>query len=135
MSFSEINITEEECKKFLIDLRWGGTPTCPKCGDKKPYFMHSRGHYRCSERICKKEFSITSGTVFNSINLSLALWFYVAYLLKNDEKLTSIKLSEIIGTQQTTAWKMMNKIKMAIKYEEDNRKIIEDISLFISSKL
>ena len=29
--------TEDKCREFLINQRWGGVPTCPYCGSQKSY--------------------------------------------------------------------------------------------------
>ncbi len=134
MSPQKINITEEECKIFLSDLKWGGKPTCPSCGKDSPYLM-ARGNYRCSRNICKKDFSITSNTVFGSLKLPLCTWFYASFLFCEDKNLTSTKLAEIINVQQRTAWNMLNKFKIANKYEENNKNIIKMASEFTASRL
>ena len=68
--------TEEKCRDFLVDLRWEGQPTCqdPGCGNKyMNYYLTSRDIWKCSK--CKKQFSITKGTIFESSNLPLTTWF------------------------------------------------------------
>ena len=55
--------TEEKCAEFLIEQRWHGEITCPKCGTigVKIYKLAS-GRLKCA--VVVKPFTVRVGTVF-----------------------------------------------------------------------
>lgn len=60
-----------ECARVLLELvRWGDPirPICPKCGKGRPLEIYTRQIYRC--RSCQKQFTVTSGTVFDRHKLT-----------------------------------------------------------------
>lgn len=60
--------TEEICKEFLAQQRWGGDVVCPICG-KHHCKQRFDGRYRCDR--CKHNFSVISGTIFENTKVSL----------------------------------------------------------------
>ena len=69
--------TEEICKEFLAQQRWGGDVVCPICG-KHHCKQRFDGRYRCDR--CKHNFSVISGTIFENTKVSLRKWFIAMYL-------------------------------------------------------
>ena len=70
--------TEEICKEFLAQQRWGGDVVCPICG-KHHCKQRFDGRYRCDR--CKHNFSVISGTIFENTKVSLRKWSIAMYLL------------------------------------------------------
>ena len=70
--------TEEICKEFLAQQRWGGDVVCLICG-KHHCKQRFDGRYRCDR--CKHNFSVISGTIFENTKVSLRKWFIAMYLL------------------------------------------------------
>ena len=70
--------TEEICKEFLAQQRWGGDVVCPICG-KHHCKQRFDGRYRCDR--CKHNFSVISCTIFENTKVSLRKWFIAMYLL------------------------------------------------------
>ena len=70
--------TEEICKEFLAQQRWGDDVVCPICG-KHHCKQRFDGRYRCDR--CKHNFSVISGTIFENTKVSLRKWFIAMYLL------------------------------------------------------
>lgn len=57
---------EDVCRKHMEDMRWGGAPFCPHCNSTKPYKLKDFKTYRCSNKSCRKDFTVTVGTVFEN---------------------------------------------------------------------
>lgn len=100
------------CREYLEQLIWKGNPTCPHCGQNKPYKLKDQKTYRCSNKECKKDFTVTVGTVFEGSNVPLSKWFVAIYLATNHKKgISSIQLSKDISVTQRTAWFMLHRMK------------------------
>ena len=52
---------ERSCWQYLMDIRWPEGYVCEHCQSAK-WWLISKHKLHCSE--CEKEFSITSGTIF-----------------------------------------------------------------------
>ena len=66
-------LTEEQCRAALLRLRWPDGFVCPCCGHRGHCVLAGRGLYQCNR--CKKQTSLTAGTIFHAIKLPLTLWF------------------------------------------------------------
>ncbi len=66
-------MSDAEAEKDFAKVRWpqtNGAPVCPSCGGLNAYdCRRATGALRFECRECKKEFSITSGTLFASHKL------------------------------------------------------------------
>lgn len=111
--------SEELCNQFLIDKFWGGKPTCDACRNNEGnHKLKTRKEFVCAK--CNKQFSLTKGTIFERTRLPLRKWFKAIYLLNVDKGgISSILLAKYIGVQQKTAWLMLQKIRDAMKTEND----------------
>ncbi len=64
--------TNDICKKFLAEQRWGTTVICPYCGSVH-VCKRGDGRFKCSD--CNSSFSVTVGTIFHNSNIQLRKWF------------------------------------------------------------
>ncbi len=90
---------------------------CPRCGglDRITTVKGGRaGLRRCGP--CKRQFTVTVGTVFESSHVKLNLWLQAAYLLCSSKKgISSQQLMRILDVQYKTAWFMTHRLREAIK--------------------
>lgn len=106
--------TEESCIEALIKIRWPKGYFCPNCSCNKAYFIASRNLYQCSN--CNHQTSITAGTIFHSTKLPLIMWFWAIYLTATDKGgISALRLAKQLGVSWPTAWKMLRKIREAMK--------------------
>ena len=106
---------EDVCKDFLIQQRWNGNPTCPHCGSIKAPYITNRG-YKCSEKLCNKKFSVTTGTIFENTKIKLSLWYAAIYIASAHKKgISSHQLSRDLGCTQKTAWHMLHRIREGMR--------------------
>lgn len=111
--------TEEKCRQYLADIIWpGGKPVCPHCGNTEKIYKFSNGiHYKCGD--CKKRFTVTVKTIFESSKLPLRKWFFAIYLNACHKKgLSSIQLGKDAGVTQATAWFMLQRIRATYEQED-----------------
>ena len=77
MSFKEFRQrfqTEEACEEFLFEQRWPEGFVCTKCGGHGCYRLRGRREYVC--RQCRRQSSVTAGTVMHHTHLPLTVWFW-----------------------------------------------------------
>jgi len=103
---------QAKCIEYLESVFW-------RTGVRSPFDITSKvykckeGRYRCKNT--KKYFNVRTGTIFDDTKLPLQKWFLAIYLLAVDKKgISSYQLAEKLNITQTTAWKMMHKIRMAM---------------------
>lgn len=116
---------EERAYATFCEIRWpetGGEPICPACGHLDAYKITSRRKFEC--KACKKQFSVTSGTIFASRKLDFTDLLAAICILANCAKgLSSLQLSRDLGVQYKTAFVLAHKIREAISRETKNAKV------------
>lgn len=111
--------TEDKCREFLMQVRWNGTPVCHHCqNDRVNYYLSTRKIFKCSS--CKKQFSVTQGTIFERSKVPLTKWFKAMYYFTNGKRgVSSIQLGKWLGVKQHTAWFMQHRLREALKDENN----------------
>jgi len=105
--------TEREARAYIEQCRWHGHPTCPTCGSTSRIQVRKvEGYYRCL--VCKRDFTVRTGTMFERSHVPLDKWLYAIYLLGTARKgVSSLQLSKEIGVTQKTAWFMLARLRKA----------------------
>lgn len=98
-------------KEIFHKMRWKDGFACPKCGSTKVYTRD--GQHHCSD--CYNIFTDTSGTIFHSSKLPadkilMAIYFFMS----NTRGISSYQLARHIGVTQTTAWRLLTKMRESI---------------------
>src|SRR3954465_13007319 len=78
-AFRERFGTEAACREALFATRWREGLTCPACGHRGFCALRTRKVFQCNR--CKKQLSLTAGTVFQDTKLPLTAWFAAIYHL------------------------------------------------------
>ena len=93
---------EAKCREYLANLRWPCGFVCPKCGCRHAYLL-SNGRYQCAE--CRRQTSVTSGTVLHKSHMPLTQWFLAFYFVSQDKRgISATALMSMLGTTYKTAW-------------------------------
>ena len=109
--------TEEACRKALFDMRWREGLACPACGGRSFCELRARKVFQCNR--CKRQVSLTAGTVFQDTKLPLATWFAAIYhLTQGKNGISSIELGRRLGVKQGTAWLIKHKLMRAMADRE-----------------
>src|SRR5689334_19771326 len=105
--------TEEACRTALFTMRWREGLTCPGCGHRGFCQLKTRKVLQCNR--CKKQLSLTAGTVFQDSKLPLTTWFAAIYhLTQSKGGISSIELARRLGVRQPTAWLVKHKLMRAM---------------------
>jgi transposase-like protein len=116
--------TEENCLDYIEKMRWpNGEIGCVHCGvvnvskiTREAGKNKRTRIYQCLEKECGKQFSATSGTIFNDTHLSLTKWFMAIALICEAKKGISAKQVERhLGVNYRTAWHLCHRIREAMK--------------------
>src|SRR5689334_789890 len=117
VEFRERFGTEEACRKALFAMRWREGLTCPACGGRGFCALTTRKVFRCNR--CKRQVSLTAGTVFQDTKLPLTTWFQAIYhLTQSKGGISSIELGRRLGVKQGTAWLMKHKLMRVMAERE-----------------
>jgi transposase-like protein len=103
--------TEEQCIAHLAGLRWPGGFVCADCGGREAWRLKARPRvHECGA--CRRQESVTAGTVFHRTRTPLPKWFLAAYLMGRDKRGVSAKfLQRELGVAYQTAWTMAHKLR------------------------
>lgn len=132
--------TEEDARKFFEQIRWPDGIVCVKCGNKgEPYRIKRKSEkreiLRC--KACKKEFSVTTGTVYEDSHIPLLTWLRASILLASSKKgISSHQLNRMLGITQKSAWFMAHRLRFAFKDKPSTKLkgIIEADETYIGGK-
>jgi len=105
--------TEEDCRTYLVRLRWPKGFCCAHC-DHKQAWIRKRGSLRCGK--CRKEMSVTSGTIFQDSKIPLRLWFRAIWWITNQKSgVSALGLQRLLGMgSYRTAWICLHKLRRAM---------------------
>jgi transposase-like protein len=105
--------TAEQCSAHLARVRWPAGFVCPACGCGRATFIATRGLHQCAD--CRRQTSITAGTIFHKSRVGLDKWFWALYRLAQDKKgCSAMLLSKELDVSYPTAWLMGHKIRQAM---------------------
>src|ERR1700680_2147268 len=112
-------MTDGEAEMAFKMIRWAdtnGAPVCPSCGSVEAYeARRPNGALRFRCKGCKKDFSITSGTLFASHKLPLRGYLAAVAVFCNEVKGKSmLALSRDLGVQYKTAFVLAHKLREAM---------------------
>src|SRR5262245_18558680 len=99
---------ENAAREHLEATLWPNGPTCPHCGNADPARItrlqgdaHRAGLLTCRE--CRKQFSVTVGTVFERSHVPLNKWLLATDLLASSKKgISSHQLHRMLGVTYKT---------------------------------
>ena len=104
--------TDEKCRLSLEQQRWGNTPACCFCGSTNCTRIKDGKRFQCNEKECRKQFSVTVGTVAENTKVPLTKWFLAMYILSNHSKgISSLQLAGWLDVTQKTAWFLNHRIR------------------------
>jgi transposase-like protein len=105
---------DQVCREYLAEKLWNGKPVCPHCGNEEIYNFSDGRRYKC--KTCKKQFTVTVGTIFEGSHIKLQKWFMAIYLLTAHKKgISSLQLSRDLNITQKSAWYMCHRLRYAFK--------------------
>lgn len=113
IDFQDMFPTEKACEAYLHAVRWPEGFVCPKCLHTENWELGS-GLLRCKG--CKRDISLTAGTIFQDSHLPLRLWFQALwYVVCQKQGVSALALKSILGLgSYETAWVWLHKLRRAM---------------------
>jgi transposase-like protein len=109
----------DKAREYLEALRWPDGAICPHCGCIGAHYAlrgkaHRPGLMKCKD--CRKQFSVTVGTVFERSKIPLNKWLMAVHLMCASKKaISSHQIHRMLGVTYKSAWFMTHRIREAMK--------------------
>ena len=114
--------TDKQCRAYLEEIRWPDGPVCPHCKIPEPYRITRKTRtknridslYKC--RACRRQFTVTVGTIFEGSKIPIRKWFAAIYTMcafKRGVSAPQIKIQAKVTYK--SAWSMCYRIREAMR--------------------
>ena len=128
--------SDEQCREFLVAMRWPDGIRCPKCGSREePYRCQRKTpsrnktgfFYRC--RDCRRQFTATVGTIFEDSKIPLSKWLAALFLMCSSKKgISAHQLYRMLDLgSYRAAWFMAHRIREAMREKGLLPPLAEDV--------
>lgn len=105
--------TEADCLAYLEKIRWPDGFCCPHCKHGEAG-RTVRGLWQC--RKCRRQVSVTAGTIFQDTRKPLRQWFQAVWHVTNQKHgVSALGLQRALGLgSYPTAWNWLHKLRRAM---------------------
>ena len=131
-SLSREIITEADAYLYLENLRWHGTPVCPKCASTEVHYVEptngvsrtTAGGAQSERRVwrcypCRKQFSVLTGTMMHATKISIRTWVMVIFeMCSSKNGVAAREIERKYGLTARTAWHMLHRIREAMSHDD-----------------
>lgn len=101
LEFAERFKTDEDCKKYLSEIKWEDGYICRKCGHTK--YQERKNHSRTCN-YCSDTESPTANTLFHKVKFGLRKAFFMCFEMATTTKsLSASQMSVRYGVRESTA--------------------------------
>jgi transposase-like protein len=109
--------SDDDCKKYLSEIKWSEKYVCRKCGHTKSQI---RKDYSRTCNICSDTESATANTLFHKVKFGLQKAFFICFEMATTTKsLSSSQTGVRFGIREITARMFMQKVRQAMKSSEN----------------
>lgn len=136
---------KDAARKHLEAVRWPDGAVCPHCGcvgnSSRIKGKSARpGLWFCGD--CRKQFTVTVGTLFERSKVPLNKWVLAVHLMASSKKgISAHQIHRMLGVTYKTAWFMCHRIREAMRPGADfgplggEGKTVEADETFVGGKL
>ncbi len=109
--------SNEAAREFLEKLRWPLGAVCSHCSTTNhAYKTKKLGWYRCASKECRKDFTVTTGTVMERSHIDLNKWLMAFYLMSSSKKgVSAHQIHRALSLDYKSAWFMCHRIREAMR--------------------
>ena len=113
MEFQDMFPTDQACFEYLCMVKWPNGFECPYCHNNEAWKM-KRFILRCKK--CKRDASVTAGTMFQDRHLPLRLIFQaIWYVVCQKQGVSALGLQGILGLgSYRIVWSWLHKLRRAM---------------------
>ena len=108
----------EAARTWLEGQRWPDGPVCSHCGTVNHAYGNKAkpGYFRCAEKECRKDFTVTTGTLMERSHIALNKWLMAFYLMCSSKKgVSAHQLHRALNIDYKSAWFMGHRIREAMR--------------------
>lgn len=123
-------MSEADARAMLERIRWPEGVKCIYCGSENVGTVKAKGKvytradgservvparhlYKC--RACRKQFSVTKGTIFEDSKIPLTVWITVMYRMCSSKRgISAHQIHREMGLNYEAAWFMIHRIRWAM---------------------
>jgi transposase-like protein len=113
----------DTARAFFEKQRWPDGAVCPFCGlIGEAYRLKAKpdskspvrpGVWKCKG--CRKQFTVTKGTIFEDSHIPLNIWLMTIHLLCSSKKgVSAHQIHRMLGVTYKTAWFMVHRLRYAV---------------------
>jgi transposase-like protein len=116
--FAEPHFQNDDAARAMLEsILWPDGPVCPHCGVVDHAYATKRaGVYRCAEKGCRKDFSVTMKTVMERSKIALHKWLQGFHLMTSSKKgVSAHQLHRTLQITYEAAWFMAHRIREAMR--------------------
>lgn len=114
---------ETKAREWLEKRVWPQGPVCPHCGCCDPSSItelkgkaHRPGLYQCNESVCREQFTVTVGTVFERSKIPLTKWLAALFLMTASKKgISAHQAHRMLGISYKSTWFLMHRLREAMR--------------------
>ena len=109
---------DERGSQVLEAILWPDGPVCPHCGVIDHAYATKRpGVYRCAEKECRKDFTVTMKTVMERSHIALHKWLQAFHLMCSPARkaFRAHQLHRTLDITYEAAWFMAHRIREAMR--------------------
>lgn len=121
---------EDKAYETFCKLRWpttDGAPVCPHCGSLEHYST-ARRRFACKG--CRRQFSVTSGTMLASRKMKFVDLLAAICIIGNAAKgISALQLARDLDCQHKTAFVLAHKIREAIASEAKGMSLFGEVEI------
>ena len=125
-------MSEDEAREVFEKLRWSdtdGEPVCSNCGCTESYVINTytpsgkpTRRYKC--KACRKQYTVTSGTIFASHKLELRDYLLATIIFVNAVKgISASQMSRALRCQYKTAFVLIHKLRASLMDNQSETKL------------
>jgi transposase-like protein len=140
-----VNLNEDQAREMVEKIRWADGMYCPHCGVMGEFYKLTpkaeskrpvrKGVYKCKD--CRKQFTVTVGTIFSDSHIKLNVWLAVIHLMAASKKgVSAHQVHRLFGITYKTAWFMLHRIRHAMgeTFEKQLENVVECDETYIGGK-
>lgn len=112
-AFQRMFPDEGACAAYLKGVRWSDGFVCPHCGWRGEAYSITTRPTVLQCRTCRRQVSLTSGTVMERSHTALCVWFWGAYLVSSHTPgMSALQFQRQLGLgRYETAFQMLHKLR------------------------
>lgn len=127
INLAKVALSDESAAvELMIRLRWPNGVACPRCGGSDPYRLNRKGYaghpprrglFKCSA--CRKQFTVTTGSVFEASHVPLSKWLMAIHLMASSKKgMSAHQLHRMLGVTYKAAWFVNHRLRYAASLKD-----------------